>query len=147
VKIKSRKVLVAALFGLCGWSVVGLAKMTVASQFAVNEGAATFAVPINLLPGVAGLQPSLSLNYSSQAGNGLVGVGWSLSGLSRITRCPQTLPQDGVHGVVNYDLNDRYCLNGQRLLAIRGKTGVRSCIPTFAAYPDQDRAIPATYCP
>ena len=52
-----------------------------------------------------------------------MGVGWSLSGLSSITRCPRTKVHDGVVGSVNFDLNDRYCLDGQRLLAINGADG------------------------
>jgi hypothetical protein len=68
------------------------------------------------------MAPKLSLQYSSQGGNGLLGVGWSLSGLPSITRCPQTIAQDGaVHGV-NYDANDRFCLEGERLIAINGGT-------------------------
>jgi len=46
----------------------------------------------------------------------LLGVGWSLSGLSAITRCPQTTAQDNnIHGV-DFSANDRFCLDGQRLV-------------------------------
>jgi len=38
-------------------------------------------------------------------------------------RCPRTVAQDGVLGGVNYDGNDRYCLDGQRLVAISGAYG------------------------
>jgi len=99
------------------------AQMITPGQFEVSNGAATYTIPIQLPPGSVVLQPALALSYSSQAGNGLLGVGWSLSGLSSITRCPRTVAQDGVRGIVNYDLNDRYCLNGQRLLAINGSDG------------------------
>jgi Salmonella virulence plasmid 65kDa B protein len=86
-------------------------------QFAVSaSGAATYSIPIQVSPGIAGMQPKLSLEYSSQAGNGIVGAGWNLAGLSSITRCPRTMAQDGVRGSVNYDGNDRYCLDGQRLM-------------------------------
>ncbi|MFT4190002.1 MAG: SpvB/TcaC N-terminal domain-containing protein [Comamonas sp.] len=98
--------------------------MSLPGQFAVNEsGAATYSIPIEVPPGVAGLAPKLSLDYSSQAGNGLLGVGWSLGGLSTITRCPRTLAQDGASGSINYDLNDRYCLDGQRLMVVGGNYG------------------------
>src|SRR5262249_16682575 len=56
-------------------------------------------------------------------GAGVVGVGWSLSGLPAIGRCPQTFAQDGVRGAVNYDANDRFCLDGQRLIATSGTYG------------------------
>src|SRR6185503_9411324 len=62
------------------------------------------------------MEPKLALVYNSQSGNGLLGVGWSLEGLSAITRCPGTVAQDGVRGAVNYDANDRFCLDGQRLM-------------------------------
>ncbi|MGZ3236215.1 MAG: FG-GAP-like repeat-containing protein [Burkholderiaceae bacterium] len=97
------------------------AGMTTAGQFAVSpSGAATYTIPIQLPPGLA---PTLSLSYSSQSGNDLLGMNWSLAGLSSITRCPQTMAQDGVRGAVNFDNNDRYCLDGQRLIAISGTYG------------------------
>ncbi|QJQ01774.1 hypothetical protein C798_16490 [Herbaspirillum rubrisubalbicans Os34] len=99
-------------------------QMSTPGQFQVGEsGAATYTIPIQLPPGVGGMEPKLSLNYSSQAGNGLLGVGWSLGGLGGISRCPRTMAQDGVRGGVNYDLNDRYCLDGQRLIAVNGTDG------------------------
>ena len=47
-------------------------------------GAASFELPIPLSAG-RGWDPQLSLSYSSQAGNGPFGIGWSL-GLSQISR-------------------------------------------------------------
>ncbi|HXO69661.1 MAG TPA: FG-GAP-like repeat-containing protein, partial [Bradyrhizobium sp.] len=93
-------------------------------------GAATYSVPIAAPPGTAGMSPSLSLDYNSQSGAssgwlgaGVVGVGWSLGGLPAIGRCPRTVTQDGVNGAVNYDGNDRFCLDGQRLIAVTGAYG------------------------
>lgn len=93
-------------------------------EFSVSpSGAATYSIPIQVPPGVAGLVPSLSLNYSSQGGNGIAGLGWSLDGESSITRCPRTLATDGVQGRVNHDGNDRFCLDGQRLMVVSGGYG------------------------
>jgi hypothetical protein len=90
-------------------------------SFRVTEsGAAEYRIPLRVPPGVAGMEPKLALAYNSQSGNGLLGVGWSLEGLSAITRCPRTVAQDGVHGAVNYDSNDRFCLEGQRLVPASG---------------------------
>ncbi|EJL83318.1 virulence plasmid B protein, partial [Polaromonas sp. CF318] len=94
---------------------------TTPGQFSVNEsGAATYRIPIQVPPGVAGMEPKLELAYNSQGGNGLLGMGWSLSGLSAIGRCPRTMAVDGVRGGVNLDMNDRYCLDGQRLILVSG---------------------------
>lgn len=88
-----------------------------AYEFAVAEsGDATVTVPIQVPRGIAGMEPQLSINYSSRDKNGLLGLGWSLSGISAITRCPRTVATDGVHGAVSFDANDRFCLDGQRLV-------------------------------
>nr|VFJ59838.1 MAG: RHS repeat-associated core domain-containing protein [Candidatus Kentron sp. DK] len=92
-------------------------------QFSVEQGAAVYTIPIEVPPGVAGMQPALAITYNSNGGNGLLGVGFSLSGLSVITRCGQTIAQDGQKGGVYYDGRDRFCLDGQRLIAISGADG------------------------
>ena len=86
-------------------------------EFRVSEqGAATYSIPINLPAGTAGVTPQISLGYSSQGGDGIMGVGWSLSVGSAISRCPKTIAQDGVISGVNFTSNDRFCLDGQRLM-------------------------------
>ncbi|MDP2369375.1 FG-GAP-like repeat-containing protein [Rhodoferax sp.] len=93
-------------------------------QFGVSSGgSASYTIPISVPPGVAGMQPNLALSYNSQGGGGLLGMGWSLGGLSAITRCPRTMAQDGVRGSVSFDDNDRYCLDGQRLMLSSGSYG------------------------
>ena len=117
------------LITLCLLSTPQLAKAATAvgatpGSFKVSEtGAATYTIPLTVPPGAAGMAPSLSLNYNSQSGNGPLGMGWSLGGLTAIYRCPATLAQDGFKGGINYDMNDRYCLDGQRLVVISGAYG------------------------
>jgi len=91
-------------------------------KFNVSQlGAATYTVPIAVPPGTAGMAPALSLSFNSQSSSGLMGKGWSLGGLSSITRCAQTPGQDGtVLGAVQFDANDRFCLDGQRLVVSNG---------------------------
>ncbi len=91
---------------------------TTPGSFNVANGAASYSIPITVPPGVNGLAPSLSLTYSSQGGNGLLGMGWGIGGLSVIHRCGATIEQDGFKGGVNYDANDKFCLDGQRLIDI-----------------------------
>src|SRR6266568_6312359 len=71
----------------------------------------------------AGTAPSSALTYSKQVDNPLVGVGFSISGLSIIRRCGSTIALDGVKGGVYYDSRDRFCLDGQRLIAVNGVYG------------------------
>jgi hypothetical protein len=68
-------------------------------------------------------KPELSIYYNSNSGNGLLGMGFKLGGSSAIYRCDKTIATDGMKGGVGYDDNDRYCLDGQRLIAIRGQEG------------------------
>lgn len=92
--------------------------------FKVNEaGAATYTLDIQTVAGTAGVTPHLSLGYSSQGGNGLLGKGWSLNGLSSISRCRQTLLQDRRALPISWGESDRFCLNGQRLLVVSGTYG------------------------
>lgn len=95
----------------------------VAGEAGVAGGAATYTIPIVVPPGRRGMQPSIALNYNSRSGNGLAGVGWSLSGLSSMTRCPSTLEQDGVVRPVALDGGDKLCLDGQRLIPTTGSYG------------------------
>src|SRR5258706_13889011 len=97
-----------------------VAGFTPGSFRVTQTGAGEYRIPIRVPPGIAGMEPKIALSYSSQAGNGLLGVGWTLQGLTFITHCPRTLAQDGVRGTVAYDANDRYCLDGQRLILIAG---------------------------
>jgi len=50
------------------------------------SGSASYSIPISVPAGAGNMQPSLSFNYSSQSGNGPLGIGWSLGGLSAISR-------------------------------------------------------------
>jgi Salmonella virulence plasmid 65kDa B protein/Insecticide toxin TcdB middle/N-terminal region/FG-GAP-like repeat len=98
--------------------------MSLPGKHAVDaNGGAGYNIPIAVPSGTAGLAPTLSFQYNNQSGNGLLGMGWSLGGLPSVGRCPQTVAQDGVAGGVNYDANDRFCLDGQRLMAINGAYG------------------------
>src|SRR5437867_2920998 len=116
--------LVAALSVLAGQArgQTTAAGFTPSSFRVTDSGAAEYRIPIRVPPGIAGMEPKLALVYNSQGPNASAGMGWSLEGLSAITRCPKTGAQDGVADsrAVSYTSEDRYCLDGQRLLAPSG---------------------------
>jgi hypothetical protein len=87
------------------------------------EGSANYSIEISVPPGTTGVQPKLSLQYDSQAGNGPLGVGFFPSGLSSISRCGKTLPIDATITAIDYSTNDRFCLDGQRLVPVSGTYG------------------------
>lgn len=108
-----------------------------AGEFRVDEsGAATYSVPLYLVPGTAGVAPQISLSYSSQGGYGPLGMGWSLGGMSSVSRCRATrehgdfivsgVATDGTPEPVNFTASDRYCLDGQRLIPAQA-AGTEAC--------------------
>lgn len=88
-----------------------------------GDGSATYSIPIDLPKGTSGMEPQLSLNYSSNGGNGICGLGFGLSGLQSITRGPSSLKKDGFIDGVNFDVKDRFFLNGERLVCVAGTYG------------------------
>jgi len=132
-----RLIVFATLVILGLFSDLSSASMTMPGDFKVDSsGAVTYTIPIQVPPGIAGIEPGLDFNYNSNGSNGLLGVGWSLSGLSTITRCPMTAAQDSVRGAVQYNVSDRFCLDGKRLIVVAGTYGAdgseyRTEIETF----------------
>ncbi|MDT7808809.1 MAG: hypothetical protein QOJ70_2622 [Acidobacteriota bacterium] len=67
----------------------------IGEKFAANPvtGTGSLSVPISLSPGRAGFNPGLSLSYDSGSGNGIFGVGWSLSLPSIARKTDKGLPR------------------------------------------------------
>ena len=59
---------------------------TPSNQSVSSTGAFTYNIPIDLPQGINGSTPSVSINYSSQGGNGIVGFGWGIAAGSSISR-------------------------------------------------------------
>ncbi|MFE9139395.1 SpvB/TcaC N-terminal domain-containing protein [Streptomyces sp. NPDC007355] len=88
------------------------------------SGAFSYSIPLDVPAGRAGMAPSLALQYSSAAGDGVFGLGWSLAGMSSaVGRCGSTIDTEGKRSGVHYDMQDRFCLNGQKLVLISGEYG------------------------
>ena len=98
-------------------------------QFVVTStGAASYRIPIWTPPGVGRLGLDLALQYNSRSGNGIAGVGWSVAGLSAISRCNRTYAQDGTPAAVSNTTDDRYCLDGQQLKLASGTAGAPGAV-------------------
>ena len=85
-------------------------------------GAVTYNVPVEVYPGIHGMQPHLSISYSSQAGNGILGVGWNIAGLSSINRNVRSMYYDGISKGVVINKDDAFYLDGMRLIKISETT-------------------------
>jgi RHS repeat-associated protein len=92
------------------------------------SGQATYKIPLDLPPGIANVQPSLALGYSHRQPNGVLGVGWSLTGQSAITRVKATYAVDGFNGAVSYGPDDRFALDGLRLINVQGDYGAAGTV-------------------
>ncbi|KAF0802140.1 RHS repeat-associated core domain [Alcanivorax xiamenensis] len=88
----------------------------------VVQGQLRYSIPIQLPDGPGGINPSFSLDYSSDSGYGHAGMGFHISGLSAIERCPmrRTLLRDGISAGVAGTTADLACLDGQRLILVSG---------------------------
>lgn len=82
------------------------------------SGESTYTIPLDTPASRGDVEPHLSLAYGSRSGSGLLGVGWSLSGLSEIRRCAKTIASDGVTDGIGYSSLDDFCIDGKRLQAV-----------------------------
>lgn len=88
-------------------------------EFTVTpSGQAAYEIPITVPSGTGGMTPQLSIVYNSSSKEGLLGYGFDLSGLSMINRAPQNLHVDGKITDVDFSDEDRFMLDGSRLIRI-----------------------------
>ncbi|MCG8687715.1 MAG: hypothetical protein MI892_22755, partial [Desulfobacterales bacterium] len=79
-----------------------------------NYGTVSLSYSIDVPGGRSGVQPAVAISYSSSGGDGLCGIGWSLStGLGVISRTTQ-------NGPLYYDSRDTFTFNGKRLIKVAG---------------------------
>lgn len=97
---------------------------TLPASFDVDDGGeAHYRIPIEVTPGVHGMEPVLAIVYGSNADDGMFGDRVHLSGMSSISRCPRTTALDGAYAPIGFDENDALCMNGERLLLASGEHG------------------------
>jgi RHS repeat-associated protein len=116
-------ILVLVAFGVPSKAEAAVGR-TVGAYAVSQSGAAIYAIPIWAPHGPNGLEPSLTLTYSSQTGDGPIGVGWSLTGLSSVYRCNRTYAQDSAPAAISLSTSDGYCMDGRRLRLTAGSYGV-----------------------
>ena len=88
-----------------------------------NRGTAELTYPIELPKGRQGMQPNVDLHYSSAGGNGILGIGWSLTS--------PAVTIDTRWGVPRYDPNyetEQYMVNGAPVL-LRDADGTAKPLP------------------
>ncbi|MDR0863722.1 MAG: FG-GAP-like repeat-containing protein, partial [Candidatus Symbiothrix sp.] len=90
------------------------------------SGAATYSVPIEIPAGIQGMQPTVSLVYNSQSGNGIAGMCWNISGLSMISRVPKTYYYDNDRSGIIWNNTSPLALDGQRLIVVNSSWGTDS---------------------
>ena len=101
---------------------------TLPGSFSVsNTGAAVYSIDLKLPNAIGTMLPKLSFVYNSQSANGILGWAWNLSGLSSIERVGQTKYHDGKITAVDFE-NDRFVLDGQRLMSVNGDYGANECV-------------------
>jgi hypothetical protein len=101
---------------------------TIEGNFSVDgNGAAAYLIPITVPPGTNEVAPDLRLTYNSHQNNGYMGMGWTLSGISAITRCAYTLNRDSETDFrrvgISLTYEDHFCLDGIKLIAVQGDYG------------------------
>ncbi len=83
----------------------------------VNEfGASQIDVPIHLPNGIASLTPELSFAYNSMSGDGILGVSWTIGGLSKISRVPKSYYYNGITGESGFDSDSQLAIDGVYLI-------------------------------
>jgi RHS repeat-associated protein len=88
-----------------------------------GAGQLQYTLPISLPPGIKNVSPNISLLYLSNSGNGIAGFGWTISGITTITRIGKNIEKDGELTNVKLDYTDYYSFNGQRLILKSGEYG------------------------
>ncbi len=127
------------LVGLSGLLISGMVNattpFTTPGDVTINPiGGVNYNIPIDVPVGTAGMEPKISISYTGGAGNGMMGLGFGITGLPQISRCSKAKHLDGVSSVIDFSKNDRFCLDGQRLFATSDQAQADGTHKTTSAY-------------
>lgn len=90
---------------------------TIPIQINVNElGASQVNIPLQLPSGISSMMPDLSLSYNSQAGDGILGLGWTIGGLSKISRIPFSYYYNSFNQAVDFTNTNQLFLDGMNII-------------------------------
>ncbi|PSL17644.1 RHS repeat-associated protein [Dyadobacter jiangsuensis] len=89
----------------------------------VASGGAAYSIALVIPPGTNGVSPTVTIDYHSMAGNGVLGQGWAIGGLSKISRSTRNMYFDNETNPVVMTNSDRFVLDGTRLIAKAGNYG------------------------
>ncbi len=85
-----------------------------------DDGSAEYTIPIQTPPGRNGVEPHLSLVYNSRVGDGILGPGWTLQGVHKISRCRHPYSISNERGddpaPITFTDSDDLCFDGERLI-------------------------------
>ncbi|GGM82625.1 hypothetical protein GCM10010967_12860 [Dyadobacter beijingensis] len=96
---------------------------SIAGNGDVASGGSAYNIPILVPPGTNGVVPSIAMNYHSMAGNGVLGFGWHITGLSTITRTTRNMYFDNATNPIVMTNDDRFVLDGTRMILKTGNYG------------------------
>jgi hypothetical protein len=71
------------------------------------SGSATYTVPVAIPPSIKNVAPVINLTYASGTKAGIAGQGWSINGISAISRIATRRDIDGYVDGVDFDNNDK----------------------------------------
>ena len=94
-----------------------------ASYSVDTSGQFALTIPLDVAAGRGA--PALQLAYDgTNAEEGPAGVGFSVTGVEAVTRCPKTVAMDGETRAVQLDADDAYCVFGKRLVVAKKEGNV-----------------------
>lgn len=92
------------------------------------NGSFNYQISLVSSPGIAAMQPNLGVIYNSNAGYSSLGLGFSLSGISAITRTNKTKYFDGINSEIKLNNTDVFAIDGEYLFLKSGTYGQNGAV-------------------